>query len=208
MDSSSEAREKELRSFCAAAKQKLYNGDIVGAYKNFKKAENIHGCAYCKFLSGDMDDALVLLKLIQGINPAVDWLLCFINIINCNNKEYPTYFQIRNFYEADLNMLFFYKNFDCIRKILIKADYLSRYNKEIYKYNARVFIDNNLPEKAILFLKKSLEIYYKDPEVHFMLAEVYYSQEKFKEAKTEYEKANNIAVRYFPALNKLKTLGL
>lgn len=204
----SEEQEKELklRSFYVSAKHKLQNGKLEDAYNDFKKSENIFGCAYCLFLRGKIDEAGVLLNLIRNSSPAVNWLLCLISIIKGDNKEVPTFLQIRNFYEADLNMLIFYKNFDMAKKICMNLGFLARYNKEVYKLTARVLLDNGWGQDAVTYLKKSIDIYYKDPEVHFILAEAYLLLGDIEKAKKEYQVSNDVTNGYYPAVKKLREL--
>ena len=75
------------------------------AFEYYNKAENIFGCAYCKFLEGELEEALIFATLIRNSSPAADWLYSIINILQNNLTYFPTYFQIRNFYEQDLEML-------------------------------------------------------------------------------------------------------
>ncbi len=198
--------EEHLRRFYISGKQKLQTGDTEGAYQDFLKSENILGCAYCRFLQGKLKETLELLNQIKDLNPAVNWLLFLCGIIKEDIKETPTYFQIRNFYENDINMLILCKNIDYAMKICSKSEYLARYNKEIFKYTARVLIDNGSINKSIYFLKKSIDICYKDPEAHFMLAEVYKSMGDIQNAEKEYNTSNSVAGGYYPAIKKLKEL--
>lgn len=198
--------ENQLRSFNISARKKLYSGDIEGAYKDFYYAENIYGCAYCCFIKGNIRETEILLKSIRYSSPAVEWLLTLTEIIKGEKKKVPSFLQIRNFYEADLNMLIFYKNFDFAKTICKHIVYLACYNKEIYKYTARVLIDNNEAKAAILYLQKSIDVYYRDPEVHYMLADAYLKIGEKEKAKEEYIKSNEIANGYFPAQKKLKEL--
>ncbi len=199
-------QEDLLRSFCYTGRQKLSIGDLEGAYEYFKKGENTFGCAYCRFIQGRIEEAAVLLNLIRDLNPAVNWLLCLIGIINDDTKEIPSYFQIRNFYEADLNMIFLYGNKEYAIKICKGIKYLAKYNKEVYKYTARVLIDNDSLKSAILLLKKSIDIYYKDPEVHFMLGEAYRKIGNTENAKKEYRISNEVTGGYYPAIKVLKDM--
>lgn len=202
----SEEKENELklRSFYVSAKQNLQNGNIEQAYEYFKKCENIFGCAYCLFIMGEIDEALVLLNLIRNSSPAVNWLLALISIIKGENTEIPSFLQIRNFYENDLNMLIFYKNFEFTKKIFMNLSFLARYNKEVYKLTARVLLDNGAAQDAVMYLKKSIDIYYKDPEVHFILAETYASLGDIEKAKKEYKTSNEVTGGYYPAEKKLR----
>lgn len=196
----------DFRSFNILAKSALYSGFIKDAYLYFNKAKNIYGCAYCKFLTGNLEEANIMLKLIKNSSPAVNWLIFLIEVINNKITNQPTYFQIRNFYEQDLEMLFHYKQNDFINKIVEKNYYMENFNKEIYKYTARVLLNNKYIDIAEKFLKKSIDICYKDPETHYILGELYISKKNFSKAKKEFDISNNVTGEYLPAKNKLKDL--
>ncbi len=184
----------------------LEKGNLEEAYQNFKKAGFTVGEAYCKFLSGETEQAKVILNLIKGSSSFAEWLLSLISIIENKNFKAPTYFQIRNYYEQDLEMLFKYDRKSYIKKIMENQKYLEKYNKEIYKYSARVLKNNRYNEIAKNMLQKSLDIFYNDPETHYMLGEIYEEENKYKEAISEYKKANEPTGEYIPAKNKLKKL--
>ncbi len=193
-------------SFSILGKIELYTGNVKNAYNYFNKAKLIYGCCYCNFLMGKTDEAKTLLNLIRESSSAAKWLIFLINILEDNYSEIPTYFQIRNFYEQDLNMLFKYKKTDYIKKIISENKYMEHFNKEIYKYSGRVLLNNNQLELAEKFLQKSLDIFYKDPETHFMLGEIYEREKRLFNAQKSYELANEVNRGYFPAIKKLKVL--
>lgn len=180
--------------------------NLEQAYNFFLNTNNLFGCAYCLFMKRKLDDAKILLISIRGLNSYVNWLLCLISIIKDDIKQKPTYFQIRNFYECDMNLLLRYKNYDFANKIIAQTDYFARFNQEIYKYNARICIDNELFKQAVTYLQKSNDIYYNDPESHFMLGEAYLGLNKQESAKEEFLKSNDVINGYYPAQLKLNQL--
>ena len=180
------------------------NYDI--AFNFFYKAKNIPGCGYCKFLEGEIEKAKDILSSINDSSSFVNWILFLINLYNDVKDIYPTYFQIRNFYEQDLEMLFKARQYEIIKKILNKNYYLERFNKEIYKYSARVLKNNNFEKEAEELLKKSLNICYKDPETHYILGEIYLIQNKKDMAIKSFKKSEEVNNGYYPAYNRLKDL--
>ena len=198
---------KEIRSFNILGKIELYRGNVKEAYNYFNKAQNIYGYCYCNFLTGKINEAKTILNLVKESSPAVNWLICIINLIENNYNQTPTYFQIRNYYEQDLNMLFFYNKTEYIKKLLLENSYLEYFNREVYKYSGRVLLNNDRCEEAKQYLKKSLDIFYKDPETHYMLGELYEKERNFNLAQKAYKIANEVNKGYFPAINKLKELG-
>lgn len=190
-----------------AGNKALQSGEIQSAIDFFKKSQNLFGQAYCCFLTGDFEEAKCFLKPIKESSSAANWLLSLISIAEGKEIIAPTYFQIRNFYEQDLEMLLLYKQKDTVRKILDNNQYFEKYNKEIYKYSARVLFNNKMYDTAEKLLKKSLEILYKDPETHYMLGEIYEIKKEYTEAKKEYNKSNEVTGEYLPAKNKLEKLN-
>ena len=49
------------------------------AFEYFNRAENIYGCAYCKFLQGYIEEARILVTLMKNSSPVADWILSIIS---------------------------------------------------------------------------------------------------------------------------------
>ncbi len=193
----------EAWSFNILGKIELQNINPDEAFEYFNKAKNVLACAYCKFLTGEISEAKVILVMLNNTSPAANWLLSLISVLENNTEYQPTYFQIRNFYEQDLEMLFLYKQNSTIEKIINKLYYFENFNKEIYKYTSRVLFNNGYIKQAEVLIKKSLSLWYKDPETHFILGEIYSKEKKLKEAKKSYLKAIEVNCGYEPASIKL-----
>lgn len=193
-------------SFNMLGKIALYEINPDDAFEYFNKAGNVYGCAYCKFLTGDIEESRILSTLIKNTSPTSDWILCITNILCDDFSVNPTYFQIRNFYEQDLELLFLYKQYAIINKLINLNKYFETFNREIYKYSARVLANNSHYKESKQLLKKSLEIYYKDPETHYMLGEIYEKENDLEKAKLSYKKAIEVNTEYMPASIRLKDL--
>lgn len=201
------SEEKQHRSFYIQALNELSCGHLDKAHNYFKQCCDISGCALCLFLEEKTDEAYTLLERNLDLNPAVNWLLCFIDAAEERpQKHIPSYFQIRNFYELYLNLVIQYKKFEYAGKILKNIEYFACFNKEVYKYTARVFMEAGRYDDALLFLKKSLDVYYKDPEVHFMLGEIYYNSGNKTQAENEFITADEVSGGYYPAQKRLKEI--
>lgn len=197
---------QESWSFDILAGIYLNEGDIQNALKYYEITNNSQFMAYCYLIKGEYPKAKTILLRIKNYSSFTKWLLFLTNFINGDLSIAPTFLQIRNFYEQDLERFIRTKQYKTVNKIIAQNVYLERFNREIYKYTARVFLNNNLNNNAENFLKKSLDICYKDPETHFLLGEIY-SQKKDKiNAIKEFEKANAIFGEYIPAKNRLKDL--
>lgn len=195
----------DSRSFNMLGQIYLNTIEFDKAYEYFEKANNKQNCAYIKFLTSDLESALNILNPIKDESSFINWLINIINLLK-NKESYPTYFQIRNFYEQDLEMLFKCKQNKLINSITGKIKYISKYNLEIYKYTGRVLYNNKYIEISEKYLKKSIEICYKDPETHFLLGEIYLKKDNINEAVNEFRKAIEVNGRYIPAEYRLKDL--
>ena len=188
-------------------KVSLFECDLKTAYYYFDLAKNLLGCGYCRFLEGDIVQAEIIMTMLKNSSPFADWILFLINFVQGYNSIIPTYFQIKNFYEQDLDMLFVFKQQKMIDKIIKKNNILEKYNREIYKMTARVLINNNQYEEALKYLKKSVDICYKDPETHFLLGEIYVLSGQEENAIKEFQKSIEVTGGYLPAETKLKKLS-
>ncbi len=196
----------ESWSFNILGKIFLLEGDCINAYNYFMKSNFQYGCGYCKFLQGELEEAENIFQKTDNDSSASRWIMILIQIITDNITKSPTYFQIRNYFEQDMEMLFLYNCYDYIKKVVNKIQYLENYNREIYKYTARVLLNHNCIDIAEKLLKKSLDICYKDPETHYMLGDIYLRSNKILKAKLSYNTAIEVNGDYFPAKNKLNRI--
>lgn len=195
-----------FRIYNIAGKNALYACNLSSAYENFEKANSIIGCAYCKLLKTEAESALSMLLPIKNSSTAVNWLISLIKLLKDDMSYPPSYMQIRNFYEQDLNLFFLYKLESYINKILQNIKFFECFNKEIYKYNARVLLNYGYVLLAKEYIKQSIDIYYKDPETHFILGEIYLKTGQRKKAKKEFEISNMVNNEYIPAKQKIREL--
>ena len=194
-------------SFNILAKISLQEKAIEKAQDYFNKAGNFYGCAYCEFLKGDLENVKGFLLIEKESSNASNWLNNLCSILQGDFSNMPTYFEIRSYYEQDLEMLFKYDKKDIINKILHLSSLFEKYNGEIHKFNGRVLKNNgyiNLSEECLL---KSLDICYNDPETHYLLGELYEDKGDIQLAKKEYQKAIDVNKGYFPAYKKLQKIN-
>ena len=103
-------------------------------------------------------------------------------------------------------MLYKYKQQKIVDKLLTVIPLLENINREIYKYSARVLSNNKYYEQAKQLLLKSLDIWYKDPETHYLLGEIYELEQDYERAIKSYQKSNEATGEYAPAIRKLNLL--
>lgn len=188
------------------AKNKFLSYDVASAEEFFELNHFRLESGYCKLLSGKLEDALAIFKSLSDEDLRANWAVKLIGFINGRIVDLPSYFQIRNFLEIDLNLLIEAKKPEYIDNILGAADYLYEINPESYKFIARAMIYNNFHDVAFHYLKKAKEKFYYDPELHLMLANCYLkNNEKFL-AKQSINNCLRILPNYFPARKLLETI--
>ena len=154
--------------------------------------------AYLAILNDDLDTALAVFEGLDS--PRAKWGRILISILNGFMNVYPTYFEIRNFLEIDLDFLLKNNKIEYVELCLGALDVLSSINQETYKFAARVMLENKLYSAAIKYMEKSKQIYYNDPELHFMLAKYYKDNLKYKDAYFYINECLKLLPTYYPAL--------
>lgn len=179
------------------AKKKLESG--ITDYKDFfKENGNILEYGYCLILEGQLDKAEQVLRTIDSIR--ADWAVKLIPFMKGHVEILPTYFQIRNFLEIDINLLLLAKQTDSISYILGGADILYSVNCETYKYIARVMMNNGFYDIAKNYLKEARSNTYNDPELHFMCCQYYIKNGEFDKALQSIQECLNVLPEYYPAI--------
>lgn len=153
--------------------------------------------AYLAIINDDLNAALEIFKNIDS--PRALWGIALINILQGYIEKYPTYFEIRNFYEIDLDFLLKNEKIDYIENILGTLDFLSKINNEIYKYTARVMLVNNLSEIAKKYMDKSKELFYNDVELHYIYAKFYMNKKQYNKANFHIDECLSFLPDYHPA---------
>lgn len=186
------------------AKKELLAGKLEDCQQFFAKNGYMLEEAYARLLSNDIAGAKVLFSFIKERDIRAHWALFMISLLEDNVQEYPSYFELRNFLEIDLNILITYYKGDYVEKIIRYADYMYTINPEVHKFIGRVLYNNGLVEQGLFFLNRAKSYFYHDPELHFMLGYIYFSQGKLDEAQNALENGLRVLPEYFPSENLLK----
>lgn len=188
------------------AKNRCLSGDFSGE-EFFKQNNFVLEYAYCKLLSGDADAANAAFLKIAKQDLRADWGRKLVQFIQGYVSNVPSYFQIRNFLEIDLNLLINVGQAQFVENIINGADLFYSINPESYKFIARAMLHNDFPEIALFYLLKAKDKFYSDPEMHYMLANCYVKQGNIAQAKISINNCLNILPQYYPAKRLLESLG-
>lgn len=177
------------------------------AAKIYYKLKMPYETGYCLLLQGDLYNTKRFWEPLKDDSPIVNWGKALLGFIEKKPAELPSYFQIRNFLEQDLDALL-NSNLTHYAENLVNAiDKLAEINSESYKFIARVLLNHGYLDIAKSFLEQSKEIYYGDPETHFLIAKIYIEKNCIPEAISSLKKTLEVKPEYFPAeklLFKLK----
>lgn len=196
---------KDEKSFNILGKVFFEQGDLKKAIYYYEKAKNFYEVAKCKFLNKDLKGAKSFLKKVEDATIASEWLSFLIDLMEDRVRKYPTFFQVRNFLEVDLSLLFEFNNIEYAEK-MINSSYFVDANAEANKFFARALFNYGYISLSHIFLDKSFDIYYKDAETHFIKAQCYIRDKNFEEAKKHLNYCIEYADNYFPARKLLKEL--
>ena len=154
--------------------------------------------AYLAILQDELDAARLIFSSLNS--PRANWGVALISILKGFIKKYPTYFQVRNFYEIDLDFLLKNNKIPYVEQMLGALDFLSTINQEVYKFAGRVMLENKLYSACLKYFEKSKIIFYNDPELHFLLAKYYLITHNKNEAEFYIDECLNLLPEYYPAL--------
>lgn len=153
--------------------------------------------AYLAIVNDDLDSADIVFSNLDS--PRAKWGRALISILKGFMTTYPTYFEIRNFLEIDLDFLLKNNKINYVEQCLGALEILSTINQETYKFAARVMLENKLFSAALKYMDKSKQIYYKDPELHFMYAKYYMDLKRYRDAYFYINECLKLLPTYYPA---------
>jgi len=187
------------------AKNKFLTGDFSGEDFFLKNGFMVE-YAYCRLLSGDAEGARLAFVDKAKQDFRADWGRKLIEFVQGYVSNVPSYFQIRNFLEIDLNLLIQAGQAQYVENIINGADLFYSINPESYKFIARAMYNNDFAQIALYYLLKAKDKFYYDPEMHFMLANCYVKQGDILRAKESIKSCLTILPAYYPAKKLLDTL--
>lgn len=187
------------------AKENFLLGDY-SVSEFFKQNDFTLEYAYCELLNGNIEQAKNEFLKIEELDFRANWALKLIQFIQNKIFNLPSYFQIRNFLEIDLNLLIIAKKPEFIENIINSADLFYSVNPESYKFISRVMFNNDFADLSLYYLKKAKDKFYYDPEMHYMLANTYFKLGEKTLAKQAALNCLDILPSYFPAQKLLDNM--
>lgn len=188
-------------------KEDFLSGRLKGCRVFFEENKFYVEAGYCYIVLDKLEKAQEMFNLAKDYDIRAMWGLLLIQMIKDDIRSFPTYFQVRNFLELDLNILILYCKGNYVEKIIKYADFMAYYNPECYKFIGRVFWANNLIPAALFFLRKAKDKFYQDPELHYLLAYIFYHNENnIEQCKKSLNTCLEILPEYAPAKYLLKIL--
>lgn len=183
---------------------------LAAKFKGCKKFFETHNyrleLAYCEIILDNLKNARKIFEQLEIQDPRAHWGLVMLDFINGCVLRYPTYFELRNFLEIDLNILITYCKGDYVEKIIRYADFMYTINPEVHKFIGRVLLNNGLKPQAIFFLNRARDNFYQDPELHYIFAEIFKNEADIEQCRNALLTCLSILPNYAPAsamLNKI-----
>lgn len=180
------------------AKKDLESGIISDNINFFKDNQYNLEYGYSLILSGQLQEAEKVLRKIESLR--ADWAVKFIPFMKGYVEVFPTYFQIRNFLEIDINLLIKAKQSDYVSYVLGGADLFYSVNCESYKYFARVMMNNGFFDISKNYMDKARDKTYNDPELHFMYCQYFIHLRDIDNALVAINACLEILPEYYPAI--------
>lgn len=173
----------------------------------YHKLEKYAEEGYCFFYSGNKSAADKIWFSHQDLSPLLVWAKAFSGYVERKRKRLPTFFQIRNFYENDLDMLLTFGFDEYAENLIDSIQFFGDVNLEIYKFTARVLYNHKYYNFADKFLYAAKECCNEDSELYVLDAKNNIAQKRYYSAVKSLEKALDVSKNYFPAkmlLEKIK----
>ena len=183
------------------AKKYFYDKKYQEALKIFDKSQEYYYSGLCALLLKDEKKANYYWQKSKTYSPASQWGLVILDLIHLKTpSKKPSFFQTRAQLEIYINL--FIKNdlIEWAQNIISMNDFFFESNPESYKFIARALYSNGYFDLAITFCKKTLKLFYSDPEAFLILSQCYYLIGNLGEALDCINRVNAIVDDYFPAI--------
>jgi tetratricopeptide (TPR) repeat protein len=188
------------------AKVLFFDGKYERAEILFKKLHKYTEYGYCRLYQNDKEMADRIWFAQEDTSPLIMWAKALSGYIEKRRVKEPTFFQIRNFYETDLDTLLKLKMYGYAENLISSIQYFAETNMEVYKYTGRVLYNHGYLKDAEKFLATGKEVVWEDTELHFLDAEVKLAQNERLAAIKSLENALELTPTYYPAVKLLENI--
>ncbi len=182
------------------AKEYFYKKDYNSALELFLQEKKHYEAGLCFLLLKDVNRAKKYWEKDKKSCPASQFGLCILKFINLETKNIPSFFQTRAFLEIYLNLFLENNLIEWAENLLSCSECFVKANPESFKFIARSLFANGYFTLAITFCKKSLQIFYADPEAFLILAQCQFLLNNLGEALDNINRINNLISDYYPAI--------
>ena len=201
-----EQAEKLCKKQYAAEYQEILANVLYLQNKFTEAAEiyhNLEKCGeegYCYFYAGNKSAAdKIWFTADEDISPLIKWAKAFSGYVERKRNRVPTFFQIRNFYENDLDMLLSNGFDDFAENLTDSIQFFEDINPEIYKFTARVLYNHKYHDFADKFFSAARKYGNEDCELYYLEAKNNIAQKRYYSAVKSLEKSLSISKNYYPA---------
>lgn len=182
------------------AKNYFYDKKYSDALEIFDKTGDFYAAGLCALLLKDEKRAKEYWQK-SPLSPAASWGLALLDLINLKRpKNRPSFFQTRAQLEIYINLFIENGLIEWAQNVVSMSDILYCSNPEAYKFIARALYSNGYFDLAITFCKKSLKVFYCDPEALLILSQCYFLLGNTADALDYVNRIFDIADGYFPAV--------
>ncbi|MBQ8475542.1 hypothetical protein IJ531_00610 [bacterium] len=181
-----------------SAKDYFYQKDYKQALELFIKEDNYYGAGLCSLLLCDTKKAHSYWTINKNC-PASKWGLCILDYIQLKTDKIPTFFQTRAQLEVYLSLFIENNLIEWAQNLVSCCEFFFKANPESYKFIGRALFAQGYFQLAIKFLKKSLRIFYSDPEAFLILSQCQFLLADTPEALDSVNRTLAIAPTYYPA---------
>ena len=173
---------------------------FVEAQKIYHELGKFGEEGYCFFYAGNKNNAdKIWFSLNEESSPLIQWAKSFSGYVERKRNRTPTFFQIRNFYENDLDMLLSNGFDDYAENLIESIQFFEDINPEIYKFTARVLYNHKYYSYADKFLSAAKKYGNEDTELYVIDAKNNIAQKRYYSAVKSLEKSLDISKDYHPA---------
>ena len=194
-------------SALSTAKELFYKKEYKKASDIFLKENKLYEAGFCHFLMNDLENAKKYWQQDKKNLFASGWGLNALDYIKHNVKNYPSFLQIRAFYEIYIGLLIESNLIEYAQNLINVSHELAKANPEVPKFLARVLNAYGYDDLSLEFVKRIRDFGYMDPEALFISSEIYFRRSEYSNALDDLKRILDVLPEYYPAV-KLKQIIL